>query len=167
MTGTVLALDLATTAGWAIGRPGERPRSGVIQLQGQARAARFAALLEWLDDMATVEGGLTKVAVEAALSDHNFRSIEAGRLALGFVAHLELWCWDEGVPLEEVHVQTARKAVLGRGVFPKGEAKENVLTWAREQGFEPATDDQADALVTWHYATGWRRQPALSVVRAA
>lgn len=93
----------------------------------------------------------------------DFSGRDAALLALGFAAHVELWCWDNGVrQIPSVPVGTARKAVLGRGSFAKGTAKGVVLDWARREGFEPGDDNAADALLLWHHATGYRRQRELA-----
>jgi Holliday junction resolvasome RuvABC endonuclease subunit len=156
----LLTLDLGTTAGWAVGTPPARPICGAIRLHGQARAPRYAALLEWLDDACEVHG-VGSVVFEAPLVSGDFKGADAARLALGLAAHLELWAWDRSLPLREVAVGTARKAVLGRGTFAKGTAKGIVMDWAAREGFEPPTNDAADALVLWAYETGWHRQPSL------
>lgn len=157
MRGVVLALDLATRAGWACGRQGERPAYGTILLAGQERPARYAALLDWLDDAATIHKP-QRIVAEAPMVTGDFRGRDAALLALGFMAHLEMWAWDRSLPLELVAAGTARKAVLGRGTFARGTAKSVVLDWARREGFDPRDDNAADSLLLWSYATGYRAQ---------
>jgi Holliday junction resolvasome RuvABC endonuclease subunit len=164
---STLGLDLASTVGWACGAAGERPRLGSVKLGGPTRAARYAAFLEWLDDAAATYG-VASVVFEAPFVGGDFKGADAARMALGLVAHLDLWAWDNAIPLAEVHVGTARKDVLGRGNFPKGTSKAVVLDWARAEGFDPPTHDAADALVVWAHHTGWRRRhTALLGARAA
>ena len=157
---TVLDLDLARRTGWAVGPVGARPRAGAVQLEGASHGAVYMALIGWLDDFLAVHG-FGEVVCEAPLVSGDFSSQNAAEMALGLAAHVASWCFDNGVSYARVHVQTARKDVLGRGTFAKGMSKAAVLAWAREQGFTPATDDAADALVVWAHATGWHRQPAL------
>mgnify|MGYP000432106955 CR=1 FL=1 len=44
MGGIVLALDLASCTGWAVGSADARPAYGSVRLEGRERAARYAAL---------------------------------------------------------------------------------------------------------------------------
>jgi hypothetical protein len=158
MSRVLLALDLASTVGWCVGAPDAPPRYGSVKLAGQARAARYAALLDWLDD-AQGTFGFADLVCEAPLVSGDFAGRDAALLALGFAAHVELWAWDNGVrQRDSVVVGTARKGVLGRGSFARGTAKAVVLDWARREGFSPPDDNAADALLLWHYATGYRKQ---------
>ena len=162
MGGIVLALDLASCTGWAVGSADARPAYGSVRLEGRQRAARYAALLDWLDDARKVHG-FDALVCEAPMVSGDFSGRDAALLALGFAAHVELWCWDNTVlQIPSVPVGTARKAVLGRGSFAKGTAKGVVLDWARREGFEPGDDNQADSLLLWAYATGYRRQRELA-----
>lgn len=158
----LLALDLATTVGWTVGSPGEPPRYGSVRLEGRERAPRYGALLDWLDDARRVHG-VTEVVAEAPMVTGDFAGRDAALLALGLAAHLEFWCWDNGIrQRQSVVVGTARKAVLGRGSFARGTAKAVVLDWCRREGFEPGDDNSADAILLWSYATGYRRQRELA-----
>lgn len=160
MRGVVLALDLATRSGWACGAAGGPPAYGAFVLGGADRAARYAALLDWLDDAAKVHAP-ERIVAEAPMVTGDFRGRDAALLALGFMAHLELWAWDRAMPLQLVHSGTARKGVLGRGSFERGTAKTVVMDWARREGFSPACDNAADALLLWHHATGYRARREL------
>lgn len=154
---------MATRFGWACGAPGGRPAYGSVLLSGRERPARYAGFLDWLDDAARVHKP-ARIVAEAPLASGDFAGRDAALLALGFGAHLEMWAWDRSIPLEMMHAGTVRKQVLGRGTFPKGEAKGAVIEWARREGFEPGDDNAADALLLWHAATGQRAQGALRVV---
>lgn len=160
MAGVVLALDLATVTGWCVGAPGARPAYGSIRLDGRERAARYGALLDWLDDAAKIYR-FQRVLFEAPMVTGDFRGRDAALLALGLAAHLEFWCWDEGVRCADVHSGTARKAVLGKGGgWGPGGAKPVVIEWCRRQGFRPQDDNAADAILLWHHATGYRQAAA-------
>lgn len=156
----VLALDLASTTGFAFGPFGGRPRHGAISLVGQAHVQRCAALRQWIEDQEAIGGAFSAVMVEAAIVG-GFSSQEAARLTIALHSTLELWCFDAGIAFVPVAASTARKAVIGRGSFPKGAAKPAVIQWCREKGYDPRTDDAADALLLWHAAE------AASMVRAA
>ena len=161
-----LALDLATVTGWACGAREERPAYGAIRLAGEGRFPRYAAVLDWLQDAHQVHR-FTRIVAEAPMAAGDFRGVDAAVLGIGLAEHVGFWAWDNAVPFATVVVGTARKSVLGRGSFPRGMAKGIVLDWCRGQGFEPADDNAADAIVLWCHATGWHRQPALIAGDAA
>ncbi len=145
--GQVLALDLASTCGFAVGGFGTRPRFGSVVLRGDEVVHRMAALREWLDEQDGF-AGITAVVLEAAIiGDH--RSMAAAEILTSLQATARLWAYDLQVPLLTVASATARKQVLGTGRFPKGEAKAHVLAWARREGFDTASLDAADALCLW------------------
>lgn len=158
MPGVVLALDLATVTGFCVGASASRPTYGSVRLEGRERAARYGALLDWLDDAAKL-WRFDALVCEAPMVSGDFAGRDAALLALGLAAHVEFWCWDNAVrQIPSVVVGTARKGVLGKGGFAKGTAKPMVLDWCRREGFTPGDDNAGDALVLWHYATGYRKQ---------
>lgn len=148
----ILAIDPATRLGWALGLPCQQPMLGTVLLTGKGHPARFRAVEEWLGEMADAHGGFAEVVVEAPAPSGNFSSQSAARILLGFAITIETWCWDNGVPHREIYVGQARKLLLGRGSFKKGEAKPAVMRWARERGFPESTHDAADAALLLAYA---------------
>lgn len=147
--GNVLALDLASTTGWCMGPLGARPRHGAISLRGLEHVHRQAALRDWIEDQEKVAGRFTAIVVEAAIIGA-FSSQEAERLTVALHGMVELWAYDAEIPFMAVAASTARKAILGKGSFPKGEVKGEVVRWCRGAGFTPKTDDDADAILLWH-----------------
>jgi hypothetical protein len=143
----ILTLDLATTTGWCIGVLGSPPVYGSVLLIGASRAARYAALLDWLDAAAAVHGVPSDIIVEAAVI--HGAGQDRARLALGLLAHIELWGWDQGCRVLDEMPATTRKEMLGRGSFPAGTAKSHVMAWCREHGYRPGDDNAADALLLW------------------
>lgn len=155
----VLALDCARTTGWCVGTLGERPNYGSVTLRGASHGSVYAAYVDWLEDSIRLFKPGT-IVVEAPLHRGGHLGQDAALLALGFLAHLELLCHDHHIPLLTEHVSRTRKAVMGRGHFPAGQAKSEVIAWCRSQGFEPRDDNAADALVLWKYVEHLRRRPA-------
>jgi hypothetical protein len=153
MTLPLLALDLATRTGFALGARGARPRLGTIAFTSKEHPARFRALEEWLDETAQKAGGFSEVLIEAPAPSGNFSSQSAARLLLGFAITVETWCWDHAVPYREEYVGRMRKFLLGRGTFPKGEAKPAVARWAEARGFGDETHDAYDALLAWVFGS--------------
>lgn len=146
--GNVLALDLASTTGWCMGPLGAKPGHGAISLRGLEHVNRQAALRDWIEDTEKVAGRFTAIVVEAAIVGA-FSSQDAERLTIALHGMVELWAFDARIPFVAVAASTVRKAMLGRGSFPKGQAKPEVVRWCRAAGFEPRTDDDADAILLW------------------
>lgn len=117
----------------------------------------MAALLDWLDDALAVHR-FSRVVAEAAMVTGDFRGRDAALMAIEMHGFAAWWCWDRSIPFEQVHVGTARKAVLGRGTFAKGTSKAVVLDWCAREGLDVHGHDAADAALLWAYATGYRRQ---------
>lgn len=159
--GSILALDMARTLGWAAGEAGARPHYGSVALGGQSRAQVYASLLDYLDDAIRLHRP-ARIVAEAPLGHMAHRSEDVALLLYGFRAQLELFAYDKALPVEFIPFHLPRSVVLGRANFPKGQAKIAVMTWCEAQGFSPADDNAADALVLWHFATGWKRQPELA-----
>lgn len=148
-TGRVLALDLATVTGWASGNLAEAsPSLGAIELRGDEPVKKAASLRNWVEDHERIGGKLTALVVEAPLLTGQ-RSMHAAELAMALFWPLKLWAYDASIPFYAVPSQTARKAVIGRGTFPAGTAKEHVLAWCRTLGFHLRSHDAADALILW------------------
>lgn len=150
VTGPVLTLDLAKKLGWCAGVPGDRPHYGTVELRGHTHGAVYGALVDWLEDAIRLHRP-AEIVAEAPLVRGDHAGMDAGRLALGMIAHLELVCHDHSIRLLEEHVSRTRKAVMGRGNFAKGTAKQEVLAWCRAQGYAPPDDNSADALVLWRH----------------
>ena len=161
--GVVLTLDMARTCGWCVGAPGARPVYGSQTLGGVTPFDVFNSLVAFLDDRWTMFGPF-RVVAESPLLHTAHRSEDTAKMLYGLWAHLGSWCADEGVKCDFVGYQEPRKNLLGRGNFPAGQAKIAVMTWCEAHGFSPADDNAADALLLWHHATGWKRQPSLKAV---
>lgn len=150
----ILALDIATVFGWCLGT--DAPAYGSVRLGGQDRPAKYAAMLQWLDDQHALHPAIAEIAVEAPINALQMSGHDAAVMTLGLHAHLELWCWDHGIRLTPVAASSARKVVIGKGSFPRGMAKPAVMGWCRENGLAPRDDNAADAIVLWAYRSGWR-----------
>lgn len=162
--GNVLALDLATTFGFALGPLGRRPLYGAKTLQRTEHVHRCADLRQWIEDQEQVHGKFTALVVEAAIIG-NFSSQDAERLTIALHTTVELWAYDVEIPFAAIAASTVRKSMIGRGTFPKGQAKPAVMQWCRAAGLEPRNDDAADAILLWKAveAATIGRQPAASM----
>lgn len=155
MNGGILALDIATTTGWAEGLPGERPVSGSIRLAppGSSHAAVYGAMLAFLG--ARLSAFRYRMVIFEAPLDPRWKgamtNTNTARLLLGLPAVVEAVAYQTGHMPREATSGDVRKHTLG--CRPKAaEAKPMVIAKAREMGFDPRDDNEADALMLWHYA---------------
>lgn len=156
MNGGILALDIATTTGWAEGLTGERPVSGSIRLAppGSSHAAVYGAMLAFLG--ARLSTFRYRLVVFEAPLDPRWKgamtNTNTARLLLGLPAVVEAVAYQTGHHHpKEVTSREVRKHMLG--FCPKSaEAKPLVIAKARQMGFNPKDDNEADALMVWHYA---------------
>jgi Holliday junction resolvasome RuvABC endonuclease subunit len=145
--GNVLSCDLASTTGYCIGPFGGRPRFGGWVLRGDDAVQRMASLRDLIYQEHEFKR-ITAIVLEAAIiGDH--RSTLAAEILTSLQAMAGLWALDEDVPIIRVASSTARKAMIGTGRFPKGEAKQHVTAWVQAQGFDVKSHDAADATLTW------------------
>lgn len=155
MNGGILALDIATTTGWAEGLPGERPTSGSLRLAppGSPHAAVYGAMMAFLGARLTAFH-YRLVIFEAPLDPRwkgAMTNTNTARLLLGLPAVVEAVAYQTGHAINEATSGDVRKHMLG--CRPKAaDAKPLVIAKARELGFSPRDDNEADALMLWHYA---------------
>lgn len=159
MARCVLCLDLARKLGWCVGIPGARPHYGTVELRGATHGAVYASLVDWLEDAIRLHRP-AEIIAEAPLVRGDHAGMDAGRLALGMIAHLELVAHDHSIRLLEEHVSRTRKHVIGRGNFARGTAKSEVMAWCRANGFDPGDDNAADAIVLWKHVEQLRTRSA-------
>ena len=127
----ILSLDLSLRVGWAYGRGFDRPLHGVWALGKTAIAVHSP-------DLIIMEAPLPPQAQTAAIS---------ARLQFGLAAICEMIASERGVRCEEEAAHVVRKLVFGRARVEK----ETVVQWCREQGWQPADHNDADALALLRY----------------
>lgn len=142
----LLTIDLGTKCGWCL-RSGSNTVSGVWDLKGGRyegggmRFVRFRSLLEdlWLT---TVSSNSIKLIVYEEVRRH--MGVDAAHVYGGLQAVLTSWCEDRPVkiPYEGVPVGTIKKYVTGKGNADKAA----MIAAVRKFGFEPADDNEADAI---------------------
>jgi hypothetical protein len=116
MRHVVLALDLATTTGWALHKQGmERPFFGAFRLPGGKNDVGAAAegLRVFLADKHSLYG-LTDVAFEDQFIPGDINSATARRL-MGLAAMVEWFCFVMKIRCYSVHLSQWRKHFIGRG----------------------------------------------------
>ena len=155
----IAAFDIATQTGCADGRAGGKPRVWHWSMKDAGtRPAKLARLRYYCDryfsetkvDALFYERGLgIAAAMEIGMSDDTMA------LLRGAIGVVESCAAHAKVPLiEAVGVQDARRALLGPGRIPRGEGKRLVRERCRILGWNPANDDEGDALCLWNFGCG-------------
>jgi len=155
MQSPVLALDLASVAGWACGEPGGVPAHGSIRFAsaGASHEAIFAAALKWISDKITFYEPKTIVweapmatSFNRGRTTSNTTTLLYGLPAvIGAVAYLRT-VYD----VRKATTRDVRQHFIGQN--PKGHiGKKLVVRQCRAMGWEVTDDNAADACALWHY----------------
>jgi hypothetical protein len=152
-SGNVLALDIATTTGWAHGKPGSVPTFGSIRFgkAGGARGNAYRQMRTWLDLFCSAHATALVVFESPAVPMimHGRTNIDTVKLLVGFAEHLEEWA--QGVvELREASVQQVRSHFIGRN-FKSLVAKGMTIERCRSLGWAVNNSDEADACALWDY----------------
>lgn len=166
----VLALDLATVTGWAVGDADHPPAPTPLEKSGGAdtpayvsgshRVAppntgigQFLSRFDlWLSDNITVHNP-SLVVFEAPIIFAGKTSVDTARKLMCLAGHVELVCYRREVRCLEGHIGQVKKHATGNGMADK-----SAMTAAAVRRFGPVADDnEADAL--------WLLDHAISLIR--
>jgi hypothetical protein len=165
-SGSVLALDLATTTGWAYGKPGAVPVFGSHRFvkKGEPRAPAYRAFRLWLDLFLSAHKTDLVVFESPALPMvmHGRTNIDTIKLLIGLAEHLEEWCYDR-FELREATVSQVRAHFIGSNMKSKI-AKPMTLDRCHELDWNVETTDEADACALWSYQCCYLR-PDIAVAQ--
>lgn len=149
----ILAADLSSHTGWAVGRPGGIVRFGTYHLPSTGdEIGRFlVAFGEWFTAMLDFESP-DIVIYEAPILPRQTTPMTARKL-MGLASHLEVCCLKRDlphhpIPCREVANATVKKFLAGHGFAKKPE----MIAAAKGLGFDVKDDNQADALGIFGYA---------------
>ena len=156
----LLSLDLATRAGFAHGRIGERPCWGAHDFgRGRSNGEVLDAYLAWLEaKLDAVQP--TVVAFESPYmptGPHNPFAAPANALTIrrlfAFAGLTEAVCHRRRLRCYEARPSEITRHFLG-GPAPRGRAAKKAATikMCRLMGFDVADDDEADAVALFNYA---------------
>ena len=138
----VLALDLGTTTGWALRGHDGLITSGTLSLRpgrfdgGGMRYLRFS---NWLAEMDRLSGPMATIWFEEV---RRHVGTDAAHVYGGLLATLTAWAELHGVPYQGVPVGTIKRHVTGKG----NANKDAMIAAARDRGFSPVDDNEADAI---------------------
>ena len=155
MNPPIMALDLASVSGWAVGIPGGTPISGAIRFAsvGASHEAVFAGALKWMSEKCATHQPAV-VVWEAPLAT-SFRrgqsNINTTTLLYGLPAVIGAVAYLRGIyDIRKASTRDVRMHFIGQN--PKGHiGKKLVLRQCRAMGWNPTDDNEADALATWHF----------------
>ena len=139
---TILALDLGSTAGWAMRLADGTIVSGTMEFRPgryEGGGMRYLRFRSWLDHLEAGGKGIGTVYFEEV---RRHAGTDAAHIYGGFLAHLTAWCEIRKVPYQGVPVGTIKRHATGKG----NAGKDAVITAIRGRGYQPADDNEADAL---------------------
>lgn len=139
---TVLALDLSTSTGWALSMAGGNIPSGTMSFKPgrfEGGGMRFLRFRRWLDELRRIAPDLAEVHFEEV---RRHAGVDAAHAYGGFLATLTAWCEHHQIPYSGVPVATIKKHATGK----RNADKPAMMAAMRALGFEPADDNEADAL---------------------
>jgi hypothetical protein len=151
----ILALDIATTMGWALGEPGGEPTADSIRF-GSVDAslwARYNHALRWaIDRFKQPDPRITRVTIEDQLNPRAFSSKEGADLLYGFPAIIGSVAYECGI--YEIHrrkVADVRGLFIGRRGLKTADAKFAVMRRCKQLGWYAVDHNAGDALALWAY----------------
>jgi hypothetical protein len=146
--GTILALDLATTTGWALRSADGQILSGTVSFRPSrydGGGMRYLRFTNWLTELGRLSGPITAIYYEEV---RRHAGTDAAHIYGGLMATLSSWAELRGVPYQGVPVGTWKRSTCGKG----NAKKEDVVEAMRARGFNPSGADEADALAILHWA---------------
>lgn len=147
----VLALDLATTLGWALERPGRAPIMGSVDLRSTSQhpGAKFCTFADWFGPMLQVNRPWL-VIYEAPWMTSGNRSAATMEFLVSIASVTAMICcrWDTRVV--KAASSSARKFFLGNG-RPEN-PKEAVMAECRRRGWNPVDHNAGDSACLLAYA---------------
>lgn len=142
----ILALDLGTSTGFAVGDRGHM-LSGTWSLKpgrydgGGMRFVKFRGALNEVRAACGVE----RVYFEEV---RRHAGVDAAHVYGGLMATLQAWCEEHAIPYSGVPVGTIKKSFTGAGNANKAK----MIAECERRGYRPATDDEADAIALFAWA---------------
>lgn len=155
ISGAILALDLGQRTGWAVRTPNGVITSGVAEFKPgrfQSVGMTYLRFRGWLEEIRDTTGGIGAIWFEEVVAH---RGVAASHAYGAFLGHLTAWAEARHIPYAGVPVATIKRHVTGKGNADKAA----VIAAVRALGFDPADDNEADALaiLDWALRIGGRR----------
>ncbi|WMT90120.1 hypothetical protein [Pelagibacterium sp. H642] len=167
----VMALDVATVTGWAVGEIGSKPLSGALRFAGKGTAhpRLWLKAMIWMHDQLKIhrpdvvymEAAINSASLEGKSNPTTFVLLNGLQAVLATAVESRL-----PVSAKTIKVNTVRKHFLGAGNIPGKVAKPMAKAKCIELGWvdDDASFDRCDALAVWAAACEIEqatRRPAL------
>lgn len=140
---TILALDLGTQTGWAM-KCDAGIKSGSVSFgtkRNEGGGMRYLRFKRWLD---SINHGITEIHFEEV---RRHAGTQAAHVYGGLMGTLTAWCEEHSIPYSSVPVGVIKKSWTGKG----NSGKDEMIVEAKRRGFNPADDNEADALALLKY----------------
>ena len=147
----ILALDISGSTGWAYGPPDGDPAYGtkILKFEGVDIGRLLTDFGTWLDDMITFSGA-GQVVFEAPFIQQ--KGVMPARKLICLAGEAERICYVRGISKGEVEIQDNKQFFAGS----RRATKHQMRLAARAFGWDPKTNDEADALGLWSYSVNIR-----------
>jgi Holliday junction resolvasome RuvABC endonuclease subunit len=139
---SILALDLGSRLGWAVGYGPGDIQHGVIEFRAgrhEGGGMQWLRFKKWLREMHDQHGPVDAVYFESVAAH---KGTAAAHIYGGFLATLTAWCEASEIPYQGIPVGTIKRHATGKG----NANKDAVIAAIRAKGFAPTDDNDADAL---------------------
>jgi crossover junction endodeoxyribonuclease RuvC len=156
----ILALDIATRMGWALGEPGDVPVSGTVRFGGDEASlwARYHHALRWAIRFCHQHERITKLVIEDQLNPRAFSSKEGAELLFGLPAVIAACAYDRGIyDIQRHKVADVRGVFINNRSLKTDAAKAAVMRRCRKLGWQACDHNAADAMALWAYECSLRR----------
>lgn len=150
----ILAIDLGTTTGWALGARDGTVRGGKASFAartGEGPGQRWLKFRQFLSD--TGKGAEIHVVYYERVLHHT--AVQAAHVYGAFEAMLQIWCEINRIRMVQVSPGTIKKHWTGKGNADKAA----MVDEARRRGYAPLDDNHADALALLSYARAEEGKP--------
>ncbi|PPD34059.1 MAG: hypothetical protein CTY19_06025 [Methylomonas sp.] len=148
MGSVILAIDLGIQTGWALSANDKHITSGSEGFKPQrfeGGGMRYLRFKRWLTEIKQSVESIDVVYFEEV---RRHVGVDAAHAYGGFLATLTAWCEHHQIPYQGVPVGTIKKHATGKGNASKAEMIDSTI----KRGFNPADDNEADALALLHWA---------------
>jgi Holliday junction resolvasome RuvABC endonuclease subunit len=139
---TILALDLGTKLGWALGYGAGDALHGTVEFRNgrhEGGGMRWLRFRKWLGTMHDNHGPIDAIYFEEVRAH---KGTDAAHIYGGFLSQLTAWCEQRHVPYKGIPVGTIKRHATGKG----NSGKPAMIAAMKAKGFTPTDDNDADAL---------------------
>lgn len=147
--GSLVALDLGTTTGWALRGRGDFISSGTVSFKPSrfdGGGMRFVRFRRWLEQFDSDAGPIEAIYYEEV---RRHVGTDAAHVYGGLQAVLTSYCEEHLIAYQGVPVGTIKRFIAGKGNADKAA----VIDAVRQRGFAPVDDNEADAIAIMLWAT--------------